>query len=126
MANTSSAKKALRSSKEKEAVNKARKSRIRTFIRKVEDFIKSGDEANSRVAFKALEPELMRGVTKKVFKLGTASRKLSRLGAQIRKIKDAKPAEEKAVKAKPVAAKKPAAKKSTAIKAKTAKPKASK
>ncbi|MFT6332013.1 MAG: small subunit ribosomal protein S20 [Lentimonas sp.] len=89
MANTSSAKKALRSSQAKEAVNKARKSRIRTFIRKVEDFIKSADETNARVAFKALEPELMKGVTKNIFKLGTASRKLKRLAAAIRKLKQA-------------------------------------
>ncbi len=89
MANTSAAKKALRSSKAKETVNRARKSRIRTFVRKVEDFIKAGDEANARVAFKALEPEIMKGVTKDVLKLGTASRKLKRLGAQIRKLKQA-------------------------------------
>ncbi|MFT5702927.1 MAG: small subunit ribosomal protein S20 [Rickettsiales bacterium] len=115
MANTSSAKKALRSSKAKEIVNKARKSRIRTFIKKVEELVKKNDEVNARIAFKELEPELMKGVTKNVFKLGTASRKLSRLGAAIRKIKDAKPVEEKA--AKPKAAKaKTAPKKSKASK----------
>lgn len=89
MANTSSAKKALRSSKAKETVNKARKSRIRTFVRKVEDSIKSGNEVDARTAFKALEPEIMKGVTKKVFKLGTASRKLKRLASSIRKLKQA-------------------------------------
>ncbi len=89
MANTSAAKKALRSSKAKETFNKARKSRIRTFVRKVEDSIKAGDEVNARTAFKALEPEIMRGVTKKVLKLGTASRKLKRLAASIRKLKQA-------------------------------------
>jgi small subunit ribosomal protein S20 len=89
MANTSSAKKALRSSKAKEIINKARKSRIRTFVRKVEDSIKSGDETNARIAFKVLEPEIMKGVTKKVFKLGTASRKLRRLASSIRKLKQA-------------------------------------
>ena len=89
MANTSSAKKALRSSKTKETINKARKSRIRTFVRKVENFIKSGNEPEARTAFKALEPEIMRGVTKKVFKLNTASRKLKRLAESIRKIKQA-------------------------------------
>ncbi len=89
MANTSSAKKALRSSKAKEIVNKARKSRIRTFVRKVEDSIKSGNEVDARTAFKALEPEIMKGVTKKVFKLGTASRKLKRLASSIRKLKQA-------------------------------------
>jgi small subunit ribosomal protein S20 len=89
MANTSAAKKALRSSKAKETFNKARKSRIRTFVRKVEDSIKAGDEVNARTAFKALEPEIMRGVTKKVLKLGTASRKLKRLASSIRKLKQA-------------------------------------
>ncbi len=88
MANTSAAKKALRSSKAKETVNKARKSRIRTFVRKVEDAIKTGNEANARTAFKALEPEIMKGVTKKVLKLNTAARKLRRLAESIRKLKE--------------------------------------
>jgi len=92
MANTSAAKKALRSSKAKEVVNKARKSRIRTFVRKVEDSIKSGNEAAARTAFKALEPEIMKGVTKKVFKLNTAARKLRRLAQSIRKLKEAQKA----------------------------------
>jgi small subunit ribosomal protein S20 len=89
MANTSSAKKALRSSLAKEAINKSRKNRIRTFIRKVEGFVKSSNEPEARTAFKALEPEIMRGVTKKVFKLNTAARKLRRLAESIRKIKQA-------------------------------------
>ncbi len=89
MANTSAAKKALRSSKAKETINKARKSRIRTFVRKVEDSIKEGNEANARTAFKALEPEIMKGVTKKVLKLNTAARKLRRLAESIRKLKQA-------------------------------------
>lgn len=87
MANTKSAKKALRSSATKNVVNSARKSRIRTFIRKVDDSIKAGDEQKAREAFKALEPEIMRGVTKKVVKLNTASRKLNRLSSAIKKIK---------------------------------------
>jgi len=87
MANTKSAKKALRSSATKNVINSARKSRIRTFIRKVDDAIKSGDEKKAREAFKALEPEIMRGVTKKVVKLNTASRKLTRLSSAIKKIK---------------------------------------
>jgi small subunit ribosomal protein S20 len=92
MANTSAAKKALRSSKAKETVNKARKSRIRTFVRKVEDSIKAGNEANARIAFKALEPEIMKGVTKKVLKLNTAARKLRRLAQLIRNLKEAQKA----------------------------------
>lgn len=87
MANTSAAKKALRSSKAKEVVNKSRKNRIRSFIRKVEDSIKAGNEADARKAFKALEPEIMKGVSKKVFQLNTAARKLQRLASSIRKLK---------------------------------------
>lgn len=87
MANTSAAKKALRSSATKNVINSARKNRIRSFIRKVDDAIKAGDEKKAREAFKALEPELMRGVTKKVIKLGTAARKLTRIASTIRKLK---------------------------------------
>ncbi len=87
MANKSAAKKAIRTDAKKNAVNSARRSRIRTFIRKVNDAVQLGDEAQSRVAFKNLEKEIMRGVTKKVIKLNTASRKLSRIAADIRKIK---------------------------------------
>jgi small subunit ribosomal protein S20 len=87
MANTSAAKKALRVSAAKREVNNARKNRIRTFIRKVDDAVKVGDEAKAREAFKALEPEIMRGVTKKVYKLGTASRKLVKLASRIRGLK---------------------------------------
>lgn len=87
MANTSAAKKALRSSASKNVINSARKNRIRSFIKKVDDAIKANDEKRAREAFKALEPELMRGVTKKVFKLNTAARKLSRISSAIRKIK---------------------------------------
>lgn len=90
MANTQSAKKAARSSARKHDVNVARRSRIRTFIRKVEDAIKAADAVKATEAFRGLEPELMRGVTKKVFKLNTAARKLSRLSASIKKIKAAK------------------------------------
>ncbi len=86
MANTKAAKKALRASEKKEIVNSSRKNRIRSFIRKVEGAIKSADESKAREAFKALEPEIMKGVTKKVLKLNTAARKLQRLASSIRKI----------------------------------------
>ncbi len=86
MANTQSAQKALRSSAAKNEINSARKNRIRSFIRKVDDAIKAGDQAKAREAFKALEPEIMRGVTKNVYKLNTAARKLSRMSSAIRKI----------------------------------------
>ena len=69
MANTKSAKKANRSSVKKNTVNTARKNRIRSFAKKVDLAIKDGDEAKAKEAFKAFEPELMRGVTKNIFKL---------------------------------------------------------
>lgn len=86
MANTKSAKKALLVSKKKEAVNKSRKNRIRTFIRKVEENITANKEAEARTSFKVLEKELMRGVTKGIFKLNTAARKLRRIAQSIRNI----------------------------------------
>jgi small subunit ribosomal protein S20 len=86
MANTKAAKKALRTSEKKEIVNNSRQNRIRSFVRKVENAIKSADETKARQAFKALEPEIMKGVTKKVLKLNSAARKLQRLAASIRKI----------------------------------------
>jgi small subunit ribosomal protein S20 len=86
MANTKSAIKALRSSTKKNEVNSARKNRIRSFIKKVNDAVKLNDATKAGEAFKALQPELMRGVTKKIIKLNTASRKLSRLSASIKKI----------------------------------------
>lgn len=86
MANKSASKKAIRSDARKKAVNYSRKSRIRTFIRKVEDQIKAGDKDKATEAFKNLEPELMRGVTKNIFKLNTAARKLSRISTAIKKI----------------------------------------
>ncbi len=90
MANTKSAKKALLVNRKKEAVNKSRKNRIRTFIRKVEDDIKANKETEARNSFKVLEKELMRGVTKGIFKLNTAARKLKRIAASIRKLKSKK------------------------------------
>ena len=90
MANTKSAKKAHRSSIKKNSVNTARKNRIRSFAKKVDLAIKEADETKAREAFKALEPELMRGVSKNIFKLNTASRKLQRLSASIRKLKAVK------------------------------------
>ena len=86
MANTKSAQKAMRNSAAKKTVNNSRKNRIRTFVKKVTDAIKAADAKKAREAFKVLESEIMRGVTKRVIKLNTAARKLSRLSAQIRKI----------------------------------------
>ena len=86
MANSSAAKKSLRADAKKKIVNNSRKNRIRSFIRKTEDAIKAKDEKKAREAFKNLEPELMKGVTKNIYKLNTAARKLSRISTAIKKI----------------------------------------
>jgi len=67
-------------------VNKARRSRIRTFLRKVEEAIVSGDKSAAAEALRAAQPEVMRGVTKGVFHKNTASRKISRLSARVKAI----------------------------------------
>jgi len=86
MANTISAKKAVRKIAARTEVNKARRSRVRTQIRKVEEAIAKGDKAAANEALKIAQPEIMRSVTKGVMKKNTASRKISRLSASIRKV----------------------------------------
>lgn len=84
MANTASAKKMVRKIARRTAVNKARRSRIRTYLRKVEEALASGDAAAAAEALKSAQPELMRGVTKGVVHKNTASRKISRLAARVK------------------------------------------
>ena len=84
MANSEQSKKRARQSEARYAVNKARRSRIRTFLRKVEEAIASGDAAVAREALQSAQPELMRGVTKGVVHKNTASRKISRLSARVK------------------------------------------
>jgi len=84
MANTPQAKKRARQNEARFAINKARRSRIRTFLRKVEEAIESGDKDASIAALRAAQPELMRGVTKGVFHKNTASRKMSRLASCVK------------------------------------------
>ena len=84
MANTPQAKKRARQNEKRFAVNKARRSRIRTYLRKVEEAITSGDKDAAAAALKAAQPELMRGVTKGVFHKNTASRKISRLASRVK------------------------------------------
>lgn len=86
MANTPQSKKRARQNERRLAVNKARRSRIRTFLRKVEEAIASGDKDAAANALKAAQPELMRGVTKGVYHKNTASRKMSRLAARVKAI----------------------------------------
>ena len=86
MANSPQAKKRARQNERRAAVNKARRSRIRTFLRKVEEAIESGDKEASVAALKAAQPELMRGVNKGIFHKNTASRKMSRLASRVKAI----------------------------------------
>jgi small subunit ribosomal protein S20 len=83
MANSPSAKKRARQADRRTVVNKARRSRLRTFIRKVEEAISSGDQGAALAALKAAQPEIMRGATKGVLHRNTASRKISRLHGRI-------------------------------------------
>jgi small subunit ribosomal protein S20 len=86
MANTKSAKKATRKIARRTEVNKARRSRMRTHLRDVEEAIAGGNGAAALSALKAAEPELMRAAQKGVIHKRTASRKISRLTAQIGKL----------------------------------------
>lgn len=86
MANSPQAKKRIRRNDRRALINKSRVSRIRTFIRNVEDAIKAGDKPAATDALKAAQPEIMRGVTKGVMHKKTASRKVSRLSAAVKAI----------------------------------------
>jgi small subunit ribosomal protein S20 len=84
MANTSSAKKAARKIERRTAINKTRRSRVRSFVRKVEEALASGDRTAAEAAFKAAQPELMRAASKGVLHSNTASRKVSRLAQRLK------------------------------------------
>ncbi|MBM1220493.1 30S ribosomal protein S20 [Ponticoccus sp. SC2-23] len=84
MANSRQAAKRARQNERRYEINKARRSRIRTFLRKVEEAIASGDKEAAQAALRAAQPELMRGVTKGVMHKNTASRKVSRLSSRVK------------------------------------------
>lgn len=84
MANTAQSKKRARQAERRTDVNKARRSRIRTFLRKVEEALASGNAEVAAEALKNAQPELMRGVTKGVVHKNTASRKVSRLASRVK------------------------------------------
>jgi small subunit ribosomal protein S20 len=86
MANTTSAKKATRKIARRTIVNRGRRSRVRGFMRKVEEAIAAGDKATALAALHAAEPELMRAAGKGVLHKNTASRKVSRLTQRIAKL----------------------------------------
>ncbi len=84
MANTKSAKKAARQAESRTLINQARRSRMRTYVRKVEEAIASGDKQAAAVALREAQPEIMRSALKGIIHRNTASRKISRLSARIK------------------------------------------
>ena len=86
MANTTSAKKMTRKIAKRTIINRSRRSRMRTFLRKVEEAIAGGDQAVASEALRAAEPELMRAAQKGIVHKNTASRKVSRLASRIRQL----------------------------------------
>ncbi|HKR88831.1 MAG TPA: 30S ribosomal protein S20 [Phenylobacterium sp.] len=86
MANTPGAKKAVRKIERRTEVNKARRSRVRTFLRRFEEAVAAGDAAAAKTAFVEAQSELMRAVTKGVVHKNTGSRKVSRLAARLKKL----------------------------------------
>ncbi|MEQ9228559.1 MAG: 30S ribosomal protein S20 [Parvibaculum sp.] len=84
MANTKSAKKAIRVIAKKTAVNKDRRSRMRTFVRKVEEALASGDKSAAEAALRDAQPEIMRAAQKGVIHKNTASRKVSRFSQRVK------------------------------------------
>ena len=86
MANTKSAKKATRKIARRTEVNKARRSRMRGFVRKVEEALAAGDQNTAAAALREAEPEMMRSAQKGVIHKLTASRKISRLSKRVAKL----------------------------------------
>lgn len=86
MANTPQSAKRARQNERRSAVNKARRSRIRTYLRKVEEALAAGDKTAAADALRAAQPELARGVSKGVFHRNTAARKMSRLSSRVKSL----------------------------------------
>jgi small subunit ribosomal protein S20 len=92
MANSPQSKKRARQSDARYAVNKARRSRIRTFIRKVEEAIATGNAEAAAAALRAAQPEMARGITKGVLHKNTVARKMSRLSNRVKSVGQVVPA----------------------------------
>ncbi|MDE2648708.1 MAG: 30S ribosomal protein S20 [Paracoccaceae bacterium] len=88
MANSAQAKKRARQIERRTEVNKARRSRIRTYLKKVDEALESGDKGVAQQALKVVQPELMRGVSKGIMHKNTASRKMSRLSSRVKALVD--------------------------------------
>lgn len=88
MPNSNSAKKRLRQAIRRSEINRSRRSRMRTFVRKVEDAIEKGDKQAALAAIKSAEPEIIRGANKGIIKHNSASRKISRLTQRINSLSE--------------------------------------
>jgi len=86
MPNIASAKKRVRTSRKRMTINQARRTRVRGFVRKVEEAIAAGDAAAAKAALRQAEPEIMRGVSKGVVHKNTGARKVSRLSRRVAKL----------------------------------------
>ena len=86
MANTPSAKKAARRQAHRAEINKSRRSRVRTFLRRVEEAIESGDAEKAQQALREAQPELMRAAGKGIWHKNSASRKMSRLAGRVKAV----------------------------------------
>lgn len=86
MANTPQAKKRARQNERRFEINKARRSRVRTYLRKVEEAIESGDKDAAKSALREAQPELMRGVSRGIFHKNTVARKMSRLSSRVKSL----------------------------------------
>lgn len=86
MANNPGAKKAVRKIERRTEVNKARRSRVRTFLRRFDEAVTAGDATQAKACFVEAESELMRAVSKGVVHKNTGARKVSRLAAQLKKL----------------------------------------
>ena len=86
MANHTATEKSIRKTQTVTAKNRSRKGRIKSFITKVEAAVASGNKEAAQNAFKAAQPEIMKGVTRGVLKITSASRKISRLFAKVKKM----------------------------------------
>lgn len=86
MANSPQSKKRARQNARRQEINKARRSRIRTYLRKVEEAIASGDKDAATTALRSAQPELMRGVSKGILHKNAAARKMSRLNSRVKSL----------------------------------------
>jgi len=86
MANTQQSKKRVRRNTRRESINKARRSRLRTFVKNVESAVASGDAETAQNAFRQAEPELMRGAAKGVLHKNTAARTVARLAQRVKSL----------------------------------------